>query len=366
MHLLNQKADCYLSLFMPLERQPDKRESNRIRLKNLIKQARAQLTVANYPHPSQLLEPAANLLINGQLQPHASDGLAIFITPNFARHYYLPFSFDELVVSGTSFHVKPLLSLLNDNGRFHILTLSQNHVQLHRANRFTIEPVELADLPDNMADTLWYDDPEKQLQYHVGDGQTAMYHGHNASADKKGVVLRFFRQIDRVVMSHLYAEKTPLILAAVEYLFPLYHEANTYPFLLTEGIPGNPEETNLTDLHQKAWSIAAPHFKQAQDAATAQYQALAETERASADLQEVAPAAFFGRVETLFTPVGEQRWGHFDVKSGRLHLCDKTESGAVDLLNATAVQTLRNGGTVFAVPPHEMPADAPVTAVFRY
>jgi hypothetical protein len=42
--LLEHKGKPCISLFMPLSQQPDQREANRIRLKNLIKQAEKQLT----------------------------------------------------------------------------------------------------------------------------------------------------------------------------------------------------------------------------------------------------------------------------------------------------------------------------------
>jgi hypothetical protein len=96
-----------------------------------------------------------------------------------------------------------------------------------------------------MAQALWYDDPERQLQYHTSMGKNAAYHGHEVAAEKKGAVLRYFRQINEVVSSRFEEEKS---------------------------------------------------------AAAEQYQALAATERASADITEIVPAAHFGRVDTLMRP----------------------------------------------------------------
>jgi hypothetical protein len=42
------------------------------------------------------------------------------------------------------------------------------------------------------------------------------------------------------------------------------------------------------------------------------------------------------------------------------------ELGDEDLLNVAAVKTLLTGGTVYAVPPDEMPDAASVAAVLRY
>jgi hypothetical protein len=242
--LSEQSGDVCVSLFMPLSQQPDEREANRIRLKNLIKEAEKQLTAVSMK-AADLLAPAMELLSNGGLHRQKSAGLAIFMKPDFSRHFFVPATMPELVTVSRRFYIKPLMPLLHDNQPFHILALSQNKVTLFQANHYDVEPVTLPDLPENMAQALWYDDPERQLQYHTSMGKNAAYHGHEVAAEKKGAVLRYFRQINEVVSSRFEEEKS---------------------------------------------------------AAAEQYQALAATERASADITEIVPAAHFGRVDTLMRP----------------------------------------------------------------
>ncbi len=363
--LSEQSGDVCVSLLMPLSQQPDEREANRIRLKNLIKQAEKQLTAVSIK-AADLLVPAMELLSNGGLHRQKSAGLAIFMKPDFTRHFFVPATMPELAVVSRQFHIKPLMPLLHDNRPFHILALSQNKVTLFQATHYHIEPVTLPDLPENMAQALWYDDPEKQLQYHTSMGQNAAYHGHEVAAEKKGAVLRYFRQINEVVTAYLHAKQTPLILACVEYLFPIYQEANTYAGLADKGIVGNPDEASPAELQQQAWQLVSSHFEEEKLAAAEQYQALAATERASADITEIVPAAHFGRVDTLFTSVDQHQWGQFDDESGQVELYETAEPNAVDLLDWAAAQTLRNGGTVYVVDPQEIPDDAAITAVFRY
>lgn len=363
--LLEYKGKPCISLFMPLSQQPDQREANRIRLKNLIKQAEKQLTAASIK-AVDVLSPAMNLLTNGRLHQQKSAGLAVFMKVGFSQHFFMPITMPELVVVGQRFHVKPLLPLLQSYGHFHILALSQNKVALFQASRYHIEPVTLPNLPENMADALQYEDPEKQLQRHAITGQTGTFHGHEVDAEKKGAILRYFRQLDDVVTNYLQKEKTPLILACVEYLVPIYRMANNYADLLEEGISGNPDEVSSTELQQQALQIISSRLEAEQTAAAEQYQALATTERASADVTEIVSAAHFGRIDTLFTPVGQQQWGRFDAQSGQVQLCQTAEPNAVDLLDSAAVHTLLNGGTVYAVKPNEVPDDAVLTAVFRY
>jgi len=126
----------------------------------------------------------------------------------------------------------------------------------------------------------------------------------------KDYILRYFPQVDGGLRNLLGDEGAPLVLAGVEYLLPIYKEANSYPHLVDEGIEGNPEELSAKELHEQPWAIVHPLFLAAQKEAAAQYRHLASagSEQASSDLKEVVPAAYHGRVETLFVAVGLQKW----------------------------------------------------------
>jgi hypothetical protein len=82
----------------------------------------------------------------------------------------------------------------------------------------------------------------------------------------------------------------------------------------------------------------------------------------------VLPAASYGRVDQLFVAVGVQQWGIFNpgVSTATVDLHAEPELGDEDLLDAAAVHTLLNGGTVYAVEPGQVPDQAQLAAVFRY
>ena len=90
----------------------------------------------------------------------------------------------------------------------------------------------------------------------------------------------------------LREETTPLVLAGVEYLFPIYREANTYPYLLEQGVAGNPDKLKAETLREKAWGIVEPSVLQNQQEAAARYEELATTDRASTNISEIVPAAY--------------------------------------------------------------------------
>ena len=66
---------------------------------------------------------------------------------------------------------------------------------------------------------------------------------------------------------------------------------------------------------------------------------------------------------------GVRLWGSYDVKKREVHLEeDQTtqRNHSEDLLDLAAVQTVLNGGTVYAVPQQEIPDGQAMAAIFRY
>jgi len=164
----------------------------------------------------------------------------------------------------------------------------------------------------------------------------------------------------------LKEERIPLVLAGVDYLFPIYREANTYPYLMDEGIAGNPKGLNAEQLHRQALEIVRPYFQKDEIDAIAQYRQSSGTGLTSNDIKEIVPAAYHGRIASLFVTTGHQQWGYFNQEQDEVELHGKMKQGSEGLLDFSAIQTLLNGGTVFSLPSEKMPDDAPIAAVFRY
>lgn len=364
-----------VSIYLPTHRKSRGIEQDPIRLKNLLTEAEKQLidSGSRSPIAQQMLEPAVELLDDIDFWQHQSDGLALFLADDFLLGYRLPFTFEELVVVTDRFHIKPLLPILSGDGRFYVLALSQNSVRLLHGTRFGISEVELEDVPESLAEALWANDVERQLQHHTSasagsmrDGRM-MFHGHGVvKDDKKENILRYFQQIDTGLQDVLGDDSAPLVLAGVDYLLPIYRQANSHPSLLEDNIEGNPEELSEKELHHKAWVLVEPVFQMAQQEARARYADLTGTDRISKGIRNIVTGAYCGWVDTLFVAVGVHRWGVFDPSSNTVHLNAGAAPGRQDLLDVAAVETLAHGGTVYAVEPDKVPEDAPAAAIFRW
>ncbi|MBM4271351.1 MAG: hypothetical protein FJ139_04235 [Deltaproteobacteria bacterium] len=367
-----RKAPC-VSLFMPTYRAGAEIQQNQIRFRNLLRESEEKLYALGFrsQEVKTLLDPVQNLIGNVLFWRHQSDGLVVFVSPEVFRYYCLPVYLDEAAVVSDRFQIKPLLPLLTGDGQFYILTLSQNENHLFECTKQNIREIELEAIPPNLIRALQYEEPEKQIRFHRGTARSgersSMISGHGAELDNaKENILKYFRMIDRGLHDLLKDERRPLLLAGVEYLFPIYREANTYPHLMQEGIAGNPKGISTDQLHKQAWEIVKPYFQKAEGDAIAQYRQSSGTGLTSSDVREIITAAYHGRVGLLFIAKGMQQWGIFDPVLNEVHVHEKRAKESESLLDLSAIQTILNGGTVFVLEQERMPEVTPLAAVFRY
>jgi len=376
--LLKEHGQPCVSIFMPTHRKGKEVEQDPIRFKNLLHEATKSALDQGFrlSEVKELMEPAERLLADSYNWRHQDAGLAVFLAPQKFHFYRLPVEVEELALVSHRFHIKPLIPLVSLDGHFFILALSQKYPRLFHGSRYRLDEVELKEIvPQSLEEALRFDEPEKQTQFHTetaeikGGRRAAIFHtqgGDTDTARHKKDILRYFQMIDRGLQRILGPEHSPLVIAGVEYLLPIYRQANSYPYLMDESIVGNPEEMGEDDLHHRAWEIVQPCFQKSQKEALSLYQQLRHSGRASHDLQEIVAASHNDRVDVLFVTSQLQKWGTFDPESNKVSVHQKMEPGDEDLLDLAAVQTLLHRGKVYVLRPEDMPDHSPVAALFRF
>ncbi len=371
-----------ISIYMPTERKGAETQQGPIRLKNLLTQVTEELAAMDMRTPDiqDLLAPIHALSGGNQFWQYQSDGLAILLAPDLLATYRVPLPFKETAIVNDRFYIKPLLPMLSGDGAFYLLTLTQGGVQLFYGSRFSLSEVELGEgVPKSLAEELRYDDFEASLQSHTasapsvgGDRGSAIFHGHAGGGEKsetKEHLLRFFRQLDNGVRDIIEGnEHPPLLLAGIDSLRGLYGQVNQYKNLLAEGVDHDPEALTTQELHERAWSIVKPIFATKQQDALDAYHHLAGTAdaRAAHTIEQIAPAAYFQRVDTLFMPQDISIWGTFDPTKNKVLTQQERQPGDEDLVDFAAVHTLVNGGTVYMVEPERLPEGTTLAAILRY
>jgi hypothetical protein len=372
--LLEHASNPCISIYMPTHRASVETRQDPIRLKNLLRECELSLEARalRKSEIQELLDPIRDLVDDYDFWQHQSDGLAMFRSRHLFRKYRVALKLPELALVADRFHSKPMLSLLTADCRYVILALSQNEIRIFRASRDTITEVEPSGMPSNLAEAVGKRRADRSLQNHsassaAGGAASAVFHGHGGGGEEKKEALpAFLRQIDGGMRDLLGEERAPLILAAVDHLYPIYRQANSYSDLLDEWIPGNPEGLSAEELHRRTAPIAGRHFLEAQQRAAARFLELAHTHRTSGRLDEILPAARQGRIESLFVAVGVQLWGSFDPSTNETAVVDQPAPESQDLLNLAAASTYLARGAVYALPPDQVPGNGPLAAVFRY
>jgi hypothetical protein len=378
--LLEHDGQPHLSLYMPTHRAGAEIQQNPIRFRNLLGQAEDRLSDYGLrgPEVQEFLEPARNQLGRDEAFWQQNVGLALFMAPNLLQYYRLPVHFEETLMLGNQFYFKPIFKVFQNRGQFYILALSQNEVRLLEGTKYGVEEVKLERLPASLTQALKWDNPERQTQGHtVSGGQQGgdrgrpdiTFHGHGVGKDdEKTDILRYFREVNKGLSEFLADKQDPLLLAGVEYLFPIYQDANSYRYLADQGIEGNPEDLSAETLHTRAWELLVPRFKTEQQEAFELYrqQFGNQTGRASKNIQEIVPAAYGGRVGRLFLREQSEIWGHYDRADNRVDVHPKRMRDSEDLLNTAAVYAFQNDAAIYIVDDNEMPDKTPIAAVFRY
>jgi hypothetical protein len=372
--LLEERDGPCITIYLPMERAGKETRQNAIRFKNALRTAEARLAEHGLQEGEieELINPLSSAFSDEAFWQYQSDGLAIYCAPGMVQSYRLPLAFEELVVVSDRFLLKPVLQLFTGNGAFYVLALSQNAVRLLRGTRYLIDEIPLPeDMPTSREEALEQDDEERQLQFRTnvprnkGDAQAPAFHGH-ADADERVNLLRYFLEVDRGVQEVLKDAQAPLVLFGVDYLLPLYRERNNYPHLIDDAVTGNPDTLRPEEIHAAAWEVVGPVIERDVEADAAKYRELQSADRATGDLHMALPAAAYGRVESLFVPVGVRQWGQFNMTNSTVEPHDEPQPGDEDLLDLTAAHTIINSGKVHVVAPEEIPGSGPLAAVLRY
>jgi hypothetical protein len=364
--LIEGGAPPCVSIYLPMERRGPETRQNPLVLKVAIGEVHSLLLDAGMRRPDAdaYLEPAARLVEDSDFWQHQEDGLAVLMDRRGLRSFRLPTSFERRIAVTDRFQIKPLLPILSTDGEFYVLALSHNEVRLLRGSRWRVSELELTDVPTSLKDALWYRDPETALQGHAtsAGATTLAFHGHGMGKESSDEELRaFFRQVDDGIGS-IITGNAPVVLSGVGYLLPLYRDVTDLK-IAEGGVEGNPEELSAQELHDEAWPLVADLFDERRRLAQDRFESSAPDGTAW-KVTDAVTAAAEGRVETLFVPADQERWGTFDPSTLEVHVDGDEHSD--DLYDVAAAVTLGHGGDVFVVDSGEIPGSGEVAAVLRF
>ncbi len=376
--LATSQGGPHISIYMPTVKAGDQIEQNKIRFKNNLRAARAELDALGHRARfiDDVLQPASALIGNHDFWQHQSEGLALFLNSEGAQTEQLPEAVPERTVVAERFHLKPLLPFATGQVRYYVLALEREGIRMFRAGRHGVQQVALTGSPNSLSEYLQWDDPEAQLQWHTQTGRLtvagreSMFHGHGAGAEgeiETEQLLRFLTALDDAVYKVLATDEEPLLtVVGGEELIGHYRKVNQYPRLVEGELEYVPSDLDAEDLHRLTWPLVEPHFREREQQARQRYLNVQDADRRAENVKDVLLAARAGSVDLLFVPSDTQLWGSFDPDAGSSEVHDGRQPGDDDLFDLAAIRSLEGGAEVFLVSQEDVPGDGECAAILRF
>jgi hypothetical protein len=362
-----------ISLYQPTHRHYPANQQDPIRYRNLLRDMETSLR-EKYPagDVQAILEKFQTLSGDTDFWNHRTDGLAILYSSGTFQIFELQRPVKELLIVAESFHVKPLLRILQSADRYQILCLNRQEAKLYEGNRDALDPVDLTDVPATITEALGDELTEPHLTVAsyggAGKGGKGMHHGHGGKKDEIDIDMeRFFRVIDRAILDHHSRPSgLPLMLAALPEHHTPFREISHNPFLMAEGVQVNPDALSLDQLRTQAWQKMEPLYLERLAKLVESYEEARTRQLGSDDVAQVAQATIAGRVETLLVEADREIPGRIDSTTGKIEPGDLSHPGIEDILDDLAEMVLRMKGTVVVVPVERMPTTSGVVATYRF
>ncbi|MCO5101711.1 MAG: hypothetical protein M9885_12620 [Burkholderiaceae bacterium] len=370
--LLDTRDGPCLSLYQPTHRSHPDNQQDPIRFRNGIKALEESL---QRTHPDRetrpLLEPFHALAADDAFWNRTLDGLAVLGAPDFFRVYRLQRSVPERVVVADSFHLKPLLRMLQSADRYRVLGLSRHEAKLYEGNRDVLDEVEwLAGVPRTPSDADVEERDAERAMRHYGKSGSSKITRHGTDVRQDAIdreAERFFRAVDRGVLEEYGGrDSAPLLLAALPENHHLFRRVSRNPALASAALYAHPDSISLDELRARAWELVQPYYVERLSGLVGAFEAARARHLASGDLADIGSAVVAGRVATLLIDADRVVPGSLDTATGAVSFGELGAPDTDDLLDDLAEAVLRQGGEVVVVPPERMPVRSGAAATYRY
>jgi hypothetical protein len=359
-----------MSLYQPTHRTYPDKQQDPIRFRNLLRRLEESLR-QDYStwDVRPLLEPFERLAEDTNFwRTRTLYGLAVLAAPDIFRVYRFQRPVPELAVVADSFHLKPLVRILQSADSYYVLGLDRQQIRLFEGNRDHLDEVELeSDVPRTSADVLGEQERERHFSTQAFDRGAIVYGKGSKSDIADAVAERFFRAVDQAILErYSRPSSSPLLLAALPENQSLFRGLSRNSFLLDEGIDIDPGALSLEELRERAWRVVEPHYLARLAGLIDRFETAYARELGDADLARVARSAIAGRVATLLIDADRHIPGRLDASTGEITYGDLSDPVVDDLLDDVGEIVLKQGGEIVIVPAERMPTQSGIAAIYRF
>jgi hypothetical protein len=337
------------------------------RIKTILRDATHELERRRYQGPiDQLLKPLEKLAEDPANHAGGSDSV-IFVSPGIFRHLRLLAPTQERLIVASHPHIKPVLAHLMPQPEFYVLAITKRLLRLGRwYDGHCVEVPLPAGVPESFEEVLVFDQPDHDLQsrspaggaYSAQIGPTRF--GTSSERDLVHERLNHYLQIvDRELTGFL--KGAPLVLVGIAQELAAYRSVSEYPRVLSAK-PTSPSHLTWAELGERGQEAVLEARRGEAESVLGELRETARRDHVTSGIREVLEAAREGRVHKLLVEKNAEHEGllgpSFPMDSAHIE-------GEQDLINAAAVETIRERGQVYMLDRGEL-GGCPIAALLRY
>lgn len=354
---LLQQVRGYLALTITLpthRTSPDNRQDP-IRVRNLVTQAANRLLGEFSRREVEPLLARLERLVSEIDFRHTLDGLALFVTQDFARAFQVPFRLKERVVVDETFATRDLVFALNRSPRYWTLALSEKPTRLFEGNRDVLVEISEGGFP------MTHEGPGGELPLPGGFGV-------KKSAYRDESHRQFFRRVDAALGPFLVEDPLPVAVVGVDRFLAFFNEVTAHKDAILTTMTGSHDKTSPHGLAKLVWPLVEANLH------AQRQQVLVDLERATGERKvastvgEVWRFAHEGRGALLL--VEEDFHYPATVDASGMHLSpadDPTAPGVMDdAVDEIIEMVLNKGGRVVFTDSGQLAAYQRIALILRY
>lgn len=359
--LLNAQGP-FVTIYQSVEMTPPNTESEQIKFKNQVKNAKEQVKHECTGATCDGLLAQLDSVPNDKGFWSVNRGsVAFFFTPDETYYYRVNTPLNDMVDFGNHPNVLALVEEFQYIENYYLLCLNNHDFKLYRGILDRVEPVDLAEDAPNTLEKALGDELVRGSQLNSGGGSGSV-HSMNEKSDELDIDQEnFYRVVDKYVFEHYSRpEQLPLVLFALTENQAAFRNISKNNFLRDNRIEASPAQLNDKDIQKEVEKLIKQLLTQRHSETINRYEETTPQYKLGDQYQDLTMASLEGRIESLFIEKNADIKGTID-EDGQLK---QGEEG--NFLNQLALNVMNTKGKVYVLDRAQMPGLKDVAAILRY
>jgi hypothetical protein len=350
-HLQSLTKVPALSILLPTHRTSPDNKQDPILVKNLVNEAKTRL---GEEYGKRELEPLLNNLdelVETIDYSYGLCGLALYVSHDFAKLYYLPFSVPARVVIDKTFATRDLVYGLHRALRYWVLLLSRGSSRLLAGTGDILEEIE----DENFARAM------------TGPGGTEALPSETDSSYRDDRQRRFIQEVDRVFSTYNGEDNLPLIVGGVDRLVSFFQEVSEHSAAIAGTLLGNFDRATSHEITPEVWAIVETVREAQQNDALTTLDEAVSAQKFVSTVGEAWRLAQEGRGKLLLVEKGYHEPAILSSNGGIELVAEPGGTEVIDdAVDEIIEAVLANGGEVALVEDGSLAQHQRIALVLRY